>query len=139
MKMRVYRKMGSLIGVAFFVLLCCGLGGCFGRGIDPPKELGSDVMPDNTSERGGNQSYVPNELVGIFETEAEAQDAAELYGIELTSYSNKIAVFSCEGDPIELIEQGEKNGWPQLSLNRIYTTHDVKDRAEKRSDHFRIR
>ena len=132
MEVRAYRKWASFIGIAFCILLCCGLGGCLGRGTDQVKQVESGSKPESTIEKGDHHSYIENELVGIFETEADAQAAAELYGIELTSYSNQIAVFTCDGDPRALIEQGEKNGWPQLSLNRIYTAHGEKDSGDKK-------
>ena len=65
-------------------------------------------------------SYISNELVGIFEDGQQVTDAAELYGITLVSYENRVALFKCEGDPKELINSGIKNGWPRLSLNFFY-------------------
>ncbi len=59
------------------------------------------------------------ELMGIFETKEEAQKAAELYGIELISYEQQVAVFSIEEgeDPLKIISKGEENGWPELAVN----------------------
>jgi len=75
------------------------------------------VKPDD-------EFYVPEELVGLFVKEQAAKECAELYGIELESYSYDVAVFMCESDPLELIAKGKKKGWPQLSLNHIYQAFD---------------
>jgi len=84
----------------------------------PPSD---DMLPGDDMLSIDSYSHVPNELVGLFETEQQAQEAAELYGIELTSYLYGVAVFTYEGNLQELIEQGQKNGWPLLSLNRIHS------------------
>ena len=105
--------MKRILYCSLSVLLCACLFGCFWRSPKrAPAAIGlvpSDRLP-----------YVPDELVGTFASEALAEEAAELYGIELYSYGNEVAVFKCAGDPMALIELGEKNGWPRLSLNMIY-------------------
>ena len=130
MKIRVYKRVTSVIGVMVCVLLCFGLGGCSGRQAEKEKP-DDDAVPEDMVEREGSPSYIPDELVGLFDTEGQARDAAELYGIELLSYDNQVAVFRCEGDPKALIEQGEANGWPQLSLNRVYKSFDEGAKRER--------
>jgi len=95
------------------VLLCACLFGCLFKPAKKPSPSTDVRNPDNTS-------YVPDELVGMFDNEQLAREAAEIYGIELVSFDNGIAVFKCSSDPVGLIETGEKNGWPSLSLNYIY-------------------
>jgi len=124
---RKFSKRKSLVvGAAICVAICLGLLGWFGR---PAGEVvqGTGDKPGDGRERpgsaddpGGESDYIPNELVGIFKSKRQAQEAARLYGIELISYSNQVAVFRCEGDPKALIEEGERNGWPALSLNHIF-------------------
>jgi len=108
--------------------MCAGLTGCFGRTL-ADAENGEDGEPpakggaaDVAGPSGG--SFIQNELVGLFDSEREAKACAELYGIELISYSYEVAVFRCEGDPEKLIAEGEKNGWPELSLNHVYQAFD---------------
>jgi len=76
--------------------------------------------PDSAGNQGG-EAYEPNQLVGLFENEEQAKECAELYGIELQSFSYGVAVFKVEGDPNMLIEKGKDNGWPELSLNHKIT------------------
>jgi len=100
-----------------------------GRGQAPDKEqdtgddgirLGGDGEPGEAANTADG-SYVEGELVGLFESEEEAIACAELYGIELLSFNNRVAVFSVEGDLKKLIEKGKENGWPELSLNYVYS------------------
>ena len=87
-------------------------------------ELSNEVIQESDKiPSRENPLYAENELVGVFETEQQAQEAAELYGIELESYSYQVAVFIYEGDIMELIELGQKNGWPPLSLNRVHKAY----------------
>ena len=79
---------------------------------EPP----GDVKSDNGDSQGGG-AYVPDQLIGLFENEKQAKECAKLYGIKLESFSYGVAVFQVEGDPNEYIEKGNKNGWPELSLN----------------------
>jgi hypothetical protein len=82
---------------------------------DPTKPSSERLsgLPDDTP------LYEQGTLLGIFESEEEAQKTAELYGITLSSFDGSLAVFKCEGDPAALIEQGKENNWPELSLNYI--------------------
>jgi len=86
---------------------------------DSFRSIGDSERPDREGGRGGG-SYVPDELVGTFDDEEQAKACAELYGIELLSFSYGVAVFKVEGDPKELIAKGKENGWPELSLNHIF-------------------
>lgn len=131
MKKTAYRRPLSVIWIVSCVLLCSGLTGCFWKSAAAPKYENSENTEGGIGQ-GGNQSYVENELIGIFDTEEEADAAAELYGIELMSYGNQVAVFRCECDPDELIGQGEANGWPQLSLNHRFQAFGEERNTEKR-------
>ena len=42
---------------------------------------------------------------------------AELYEIELSSFSDGIAVYTTDKDPQELMELGDNNGYPALTVN----------------------
>ena len=56
------------------------------------------------------------------ETEAEAEELAELYGITLVGFRNGLARFHTEEDPRAVIRRGAENGWPELTLNRVSKT-----------------
>ena len=58
------------------------------------------------------------ELCCTCETEEEAVEIAELYGIELVSWNNKVAVFHTEEDPRDVIRYGQEHDLPLLELNR---------------------
>lgn len=64
------------------------------------------------------QAHDANTLLAITETQEEAERIAGLYGIQLTRYSDGLATYQTDKDLQDLIELGEQNGWPQLSLNR---------------------
>lgn len=61
------------------------------------------------------------ELTALADSQEEADEIAELYGIELKSYSYGVAVFTTEEDPQKLMQLGEEEGYPELQYN--YTFH----------------
>ena len=104
-----FKRYKWIVVVAVCVIVCFGAIGWFGRPGAPVKV----TSPENGDGKSGNVdrpddgSYIPKELIGMFDTRQEAQDCANLYGIELVSYSYEVAVFKCEGNPNEVIEEGE--------------------------------
>jgi len=108
--------------------MCAGLGGCFGRSIADAENGDDGELPAKGGtieiEAPGSGNSVPNELVGLFDSEREAKECAKLYGIELISYSYEVAVFRYDGDIDELLAKGEENGWPELSRNHMYQAFD---------------
>lgn len=66
-----------------------------------------------------------NSLMSESETEAEAREIAEQYGIEFVSFENGIALYHTEEDPFEVIARGQENGYPQLSINFIRSGYDT--------------
>ena len=64
-------------------------------------------------------TYREGELIGGFDTEEQAKECAGLYGIELRSFNNGVAVFKAGGNIEELIALGRVNGWPALEPNYI--------------------
>ena len=114
-----------IIIAAICVAVCFGVFGWFGRpgGGDVPAKgtkLDGDGGRSGNTDRPVAGSFVPNELVGLFENEDEAKRCAELYGIELKSFNYGVAVFKAEGNLKDIIAEGERNGWPALSLNHRY-------------------
>lgn len=58
-------------------------------------------------------------LICSAESEEEAKQIAEQYGIRLVEYSYGVASFYTEEDPMEVIRHGLDQGWTELSLNQI--------------------
>lgn len=65
-----------------------------------------------------------NQLMALADTEEQAQEIAEQYGITLVSYEGGTAVYHTEEDPFSVIVRGQENGYPELSLNYVYTIDD---------------
>lgn len=72
----------------------------------------------------GEKLYVEHdgmtELVGLCNTEADAEDIAQEYGISLKNFSYGVATFETDRDPQEIFDYGKKHKLPELSLNTIY-------------------
>lgn len=60
------------------------------------------------------------ELVAMVESQSEADEISDLYGIELKSYSYGVAVYTTDKDPAEVIRMGEEEGYPTLEINQTY-------------------
>lgn len=60
-----------------------------------------------------------NQLTALADTEEQAEGIAEQYGITLVSYDMGVAVYHTEEDPFEVINRGQENGYPELSLNYV--------------------
>ena len=58
-------------------------------------------------------------LICSAESQEEAQQIAQQYGIRLVDYSYGVATFYTEEDPAEVIRRGIEAGWTELSLNQI--------------------
>lgn len=58
------------------------------------------------------------ELIAAVISDEEAQEIAELYGIELIEVNYGIAVYHTEEDPKTVIQRGIDNGWPPVGQNR---------------------
>ena len=92
------------------VLLCPALGGC-GRKAAPVPPIAGDAAEGR-------------ELMGEAATREDAEALAALYGIELVSWSGRLAVFHTEEDPAAVIRRGRENGWPALEINHVITLDD---------------
>lgn len=62
-----------------------------------------------------------DQLMALTDTEEQAQEIADLYGITLVSYEMGVAVYHTEEDPLEVIARGQDNGYPTLSPNFVQT------------------
>lgn len=77
-------------------------------------------LPSQNLELGSadNVGLAKDQLMTLVETKEEAEAIAQQYGIELTYFSEGVASFRTDEDPQAVIDRGEKNGYPQLYLNR---------------------
>ncbi len=70
------------------------------------------------------ENYVEGaELLCIVESEDEAKEIADMYGIELVDYKVGVATFHTEEDPRAVVERGIENGYPGISINGIGQTN----------------
>lgn len=65
-----------------------------------------------------------NQLIGLADTEEQAQEIAEQYGITLVSYDMGVATYHSEENPLEVINRGKENGYPELSLNHVQSVNE---------------
>ena len=61
------------------------------------------------------------ELFCLAQSQEEAQEIADLYGIELVSFAEGVATFHTEDNPVDVINMGIEKGYPLLELNSIMT------------------
>ncbi len=97
----------------FFCVILCIMGilitGCTksDKGIKESKKEAVMIM----------QGEEGRELIASCKDEKEAQDIADIYGIELVEYSLGVGTFHTDEDPVSVMNRGKKNGWPVLSIN----------------------
>lgn len=77
------------------------------------------------SESMDQVNIAENSLMSAAETEEEAREIAEQYGIEFVSFENGFALYHTEEDPFEVIARGEENGYPPLSVNFTRIGYDT--------------
>lgn len=74
-------------------------------------------VADVEIDRVDSMQLADNPLMAVVDTEEEAREIAELYGITFASYDNGVATYQTDEDPFQVITRGQENGYPQLSLN----------------------
>jgi flagellar basal body-associated protein FliL len=60
-------------------------------------------------------------LMATVDSEEEAENIAQLYGITLVSYENGLALYRTDENVFDVLARGQKNGYPQLSINGVRT------------------
>ena len=103
---------------AALLLLSAFLPGCAGKtsataGVKPLPEARLEESPASPRVAEGR------ELFKRVKTLEEAEEIAELYGIELVDFSYGVATYHTEEDPGEVIARGEAEGWPKIALNTV--------------------
>ena len=94
-------------------LLGMGLAGCLLTACGSSASAPEPVIPTDTAE-----DTAVIELTALVSSREEAEKTATLYGIELQSFSDGVAVYSTDKDLGELNRLGEANGFPLLTPNR---------------------
>ena len=74
------------------------------------------VQPSKGSNYEGEVA-AGQELTCLCQSREEALAIAEQYEIELVTFEAGVAVFTTQRSWREVVEQGEKAGWPELSPN----------------------
>lgn len=91
------------------------------------KEMMTHTISMEKPDGGGVDLLTPvegRELIASADSEEEARDIAEKYGIELVDYGLGVASFHTDEDPAVVIERGKKQGLPELSKNTRGTAFD---------------
>lgn len=123
----------TVIAVGLVLLSVTGLCGCgWNRKLTNPTsesaELKLTTMPEVTSSvdtiATDMESDGSPQLTALADSLEEAQEIADLYEIELDSYSYGVAVYYTDKDISELINMGMEKGYPTLAPNskvELYT------------------
>lgn len=101
------------------VLIIVGVGG-WKMGWFTKKENVQKVDMAEVTIRGA-------ELTAMVDSTEEAEKIAVLYGIELQSYADGVAVFTTEEPVNEVISRGKEAGYPELSLNLKREPYTLKN------------
>lgn len=96
-------KVRLILLLSALLLLFCG---CGKQQMEPESVSGPEL-----ADHG--------QLYCLAEDQVSAEEIAELYGISLIEFGDGVAIFSTEEDPNAVIEKGQANGWPVLSLNTV--------------------
>lgn len=127
-------KMKLVVLVLGLILLTAvGLCGCGNRELarintdeNIPQLQKTDPVDEDVSlaDSTENDTSATTELIAMTDTREEAEEIAELYGIELSSYSYGVATYTTDKNALELMALGEENGYPALTPNyenELYT------------------
>ena len=125
------KKMMTITAV-FLIVIVTGLTGWYiafcKLGVGPAfpflvsaKTRGDDTMPAEIAEQP---------LMALARTREEAQEVAELYEIELYSFEEGVAVYATDRDPYDVIVEGDKKGYPPLSVNYVRTAEELEELPE---------
>lgn len=132
----------AVVAIGLILLFVAGLSGCGRkRELVEITELERDntereliVLPIPESEMSsfsdGNSAEDESEettrLTALADDLEEAEKIADLYGIELDSYSYGVATYVTDKDVQELISLGEENDYPTLAPNHKDQLHTVQ-------------
>ena len=83
----------------------------------PMASAAAYVVP--ASEAAGTES-----LMALIDSEETAMEMAEQYGITFVSFEDGVATFHTDEDITQVIEKGEKNGYPPLYIDQKRELYD---------------
>ena len=123
-----------VIAVGLVLFSVAGLYGC-GRNQELAKMVADDNLPPlqklgPVDENGSlitsaeNNDSANKEVIALADTLEEAEEIAELYGIELSTYSYGVATYTTEKNLQELIDLGAENDYPTLTPNYEVELHE---------------
>lgn len=114
-------KTNRITAVLGFILLSTmGLSGCGNREYVQmtPDNTTSAPLYETPAEFAPAEDEISPQLTALADSLEEAQEIADLYGIELDSYSYGVAAYTTDKDIAELLLLGEKNNYPTLAPNQ---------------------
>jgi len=135
MEVRAVHRVGGFL----FGVLCIGVFGSSLVACNDRRKMDESsiqkipqlIETENSSEVEKKET----ELIALAEDQTEAEKIAKLYGIELISFSDGIAVYTTDKDPQELMELGDNNGYPTLTVNsnhyQLERLSEVDETSEK--------
>ena len=90
-----------------------------------PQLIETETESENAANNSAEEKQKEIELIALAEDQEEAEEIAKLYGIELSSFSDGVAVFTTDKDLQELKELEDLNGYPTLTV--ISNSHQLKE------------
>ena len=90
-----------------------------------PQLIETGTESENAANNSAEEKQKEIELIALAEDQEEAEEIAKLYGIELSSFSDGVAVFTTDKDLQELKELEDLNGYPTLTVNS--NSHQLKE------------
>lgn len=117
------KKITAVLG--FMLLSAMGLSGCGNREFVQmtPDSTTTAPLYETPAEFTTTEAEISPQLTALADSLEEAQEIADLYGIELDSYSYGVAAYSTDKDISELLLLGEKNNYPTLAPNQKSEIH----------------
>ncbi|MBD5508139.1 MAG: hypothetical protein HDR05_08865 [Lachnospiraceae bacterium] len=117
----------TVIAVGLILLSVAGLCGCGAKHelteltTDSPEgqqlytPVEDETFPPADTASSEDENSGSPQLTALADTLEDAQEIADLYGIELVSYSYGVAVYHTDKDISELIQLGLDNDYPTLA------------------------
>lgn len=116
------KKVKVLMGIVVGLLIVGIVGFCV---------LENRTKRVNFDEIESSAISMTGRLVGLAESQEEAESIAELYGIQLESYEYGVATFTTGEELQVVIERGKTNGYPELSIDNInYPMEEKEDSVQ---------
>ena len=105
------------LSAALLCLSCLLFSGCE-KNAEKPAPTPRHTTATQSGKTPDASPVEGRELLCTVESEEEARSVAELYSIELIEFTGHLAVYHTEEDVSAVLQRGEANGWPELSVNR---------------------